>query len=211
MKEKVLLFMTWLWLLSGAVLATIYLAWLAYPLVIDHLKIDQVVLMTPKSIWFNFNTLMVYLTNPSVSKLHLASFSSSFEGLSHFKDVKWLFRFCQLVFLSLSVPSVRFLRRQRGQADSFTLRSFFLKAALLPILIAFMALFIGFDQFFILFHHILFAGKTNWTFDPLRDPVIWILPETFFMYCFIAFFIIYEVFMCGIIVTNGIKRPQKSF
>ncbi|XCY67897.1 DUF1461 domain-containing protein [Streptococcus iniae] len=52
---------------------------------------------------------------------------------------------------------------------------------------------IGFEQFFILFHKILFAGKSNWTFNPLTDPVIWILPESFFRHCFIAFFILYEL------------------
>lgn len=59
------------------------------------------------------------------------------------------------------------------------IRKDLIAAALLPIVIACFALMIGFERFFTLFHQILFVGDSSWLFDPLTDPVIWILPEAF--------------------------------
>ena len=36
----------------------------------------------------------------------------------------------------------------------------------LPVVIAVMAVMIGFDQFFTLFHQVLFVGDNTWLFDP---------------------------------------------
>ena len=46
---------------------------------------------------------------------------------------------------------------------------------------------IGFERFFIYFHQILFRN-TDWLFDPATDPIINVLPESFFMQCFLLFF-----------------------
>ena len=51
---------------------------------------------------------------------------------------------------------------------------------------------IGFNNFFTLFHQVLFVGDSTWLFDPAKDPVIWILPEEFFMHAFILFALLYE-------------------
>lgn len=45
-----------------------------------------------------------------------------------------------------------------------------------------------------LFHQILFVGDDTWLFDPAKDPVIMILPETFFLHAFLLFFALYENF-----------------
>jgi len=65
---------------------------------------------------------------------------------------------------------------------------------LAPVVIGLMGLLMGFDQFFVLFHTVLFPGDSTWLFDPVKDPVIYILPEEFFLHCFILFFVLYEVF-----------------
>ncbi|MGT2807277.1 TIGR01906 family membrane protein [Streptococcus iniae] len=193
MRENCRVIGLWLWLLSFAVLATIYLAWLSYPLEIDFLGIDKVVYMTKASILYHFNGLMSYLTNPFHQTLRFASFSSSKAGLSHFQDVKILFHVTQAIFVLLAFPSLKFLKTTIQKQLMPLYQKAFLSAAICPVLIASFAFMIGFEQFFILFHKILFAGKSNWTFDPLTDPVIWILPESFFRHCFIAFFILYEL------------------
>ena len=64
----------------------------------------------------------------------------------------------------------------------------------LPLLIGLGGVLIGFDQFFTLFHQILFVGDDTWLFDPAKDPVIMILPETFFLHAFLLFFALYESF-----------------
>ncbi len=194
-----------IWVLALAVLLTIYGAWLLYPLEVDFLKISQIVYMTKNSIVYNFNGLMHYLTNPFIGQLDFASFRSSKVGLEHFKDVKWLFHFTQTVFLLLLIPVVQLISSMIKKRTLTLYHRFFIGAALFPIVIAVFATLIGFDNFFVLFHQILFAGKSNWSFDPLKDPVIWILPETFFMHCFLAFFVFYEMLALGLVILS---RPS---
>ncbi|MBF7093849.1 TIGR01906 family membrane protein [Streptococcus sp. HF-1907] len=195
MKDKLLAGLTWLWLLSLAIVATIYFAWVSYPLEISWQGLEKVVFLEAKTISYNFNILMTYLTNPFSHVLDMPSFPSSKAGLAHFADVKLLFHLAQAVFLVLAWPSCHFLRKHLKQKSLFLFKDFFLGTSLLPIVIAIMAFLIGFDNFFTVFHNILFPGKSNWLFDPLQDSVIWILPETFFLHCFILFFILYEVAM----------------
>ncbi|VTT43047.1 TIGR01906 family membrane protein [Streptococcus porcinus] len=208
MKEKFSLVSTFIWLLSVSVLVTIYLAWLAYPLEVDYLKISQTVYMTKKSILYNFNGLMQYLTNPLVRELHFASFTASKAGLAHFADVKGLFQIAQALFLITSIPALLFLSQMIKHKSLWLFRQYLLMAILLPFAIAIMAVLFGFDQFFVFFHKLLFAGKDNWVFDPLTDPIIWILPEKFFMHCFILFLTIYEVLLLGLYWLGRRRRPK---
>ncbi|CAM4277224.1 hypothetical protein AT575_04370 [Streptococcus penaeicida] len=206
MKEKLQMLSTFIWVLSLSVLLTIYLAWLFYPIEVDLLKITKVVFMTKKSILYNFNGLMDYLTNPLVKSLKFASFTASKAGLAHFADVKGLFHLAQALFILCSLPALPFLSKNIKAKTLGLYRRYLGLAIILPLAVAIMALLIGFDNFFVLFHHILFAGKDNWSFDPLTDPIIWILPETFFMHCFILFFVLYEAIFIGLF---GISRRRK--
>ncbi|MDW8682672.1 TIGR01906 family membrane protein [Streptococcus suis] len=197
MRTKLQIIGTILFVLSAAVLGTIYLAWLFYPLEISFLGLEKVVYMKAADISYNFNILMTYLTNPFASVLDMPNFSSSEDGLKHFADVKVLFHLAQLIFL-ISLTAVFYFWKEvvrKGYGKLY--RTVFLWMALAPLLIALVGLLIGFDSFFVLFHHLLFPGDSTWLFDPLKDPVIYILPQEFFLHCFILFFILYEVF-CGI-------------
>ncbi|HFI0248455.1 TPA: TIGR01906 family membrane protein, partial [Streptococcus suis] len=197
MRTKLQLVGTVFFTLSAAILATIYLAWLVYPFEISFLGLEKVVYMKAADISYNFNILMNYLTNPFASVLDMPNFSSSTDGLKHFADVKGLFHLAQLIFL-ISLPAIFYFWKEvvrKGYGKLY--RTVFLWIALAPLLIALVGLLIGFDSFFVLFHHLLFPGDSTWLFDPLKDPVIYILPQEFFLHCFILFFILYEVF-CGI-------------
>lgn len=208
MADKVRLFILWLCLLAFSILVIIYGAWLLYPLEVDLLKISHRVYMTKSSILFNFNGLMDYLTNPFRRQLTFASFASSKEALAHFKDVKGLFHLTQAIFILSLYPSYSFLKTIRKAKAWPLYRQTFLLALFLPLIIALFAYLIGFDHFFILFHQILFPGKTNWSFDPLTDPIIWILPETFFRHCFLAFFSVYELIFMGLYMRGKNSKKQ---
>ncbi|MCK3904029.1 TIGR01906 family membrane protein [Streptococcus suis] len=197
MRTKLQIIGTILFVLSAAVLATIYLAWLVYPFEISFLGLENVVYMKAADISYNFNILMTYLTNPFASVLYMPNFSSSADGLKHFADVKVLFHLAQVIFL-ISLPVVFYFWKEvvrKGYGKLY--RTVFMWMALAPLLIALVGVLIGFDSFFVLFHHLLFPGDSTWLFDPLKDPVIYILPQEFFLHCFILFFILYE-FFCGI-------------
>ena len=112
MKTRLLAFTTILCLLALAILATIYLAWLCYPLEISWQKLDQVVYMKPNQIMVNVNILMDYLTNPFSQQLNMPDFPSSKSGLKHFADVKHLFHLAQLLFIVLLYPAYRFAKHK---------------------------------------------------------------------------------------------------
>ncbi|HEO7070029.1 TPA: TIGR01906 family membrane protein, partial [Streptococcus agalactiae] len=53
MKDKLLIVLTWIWIISLATLATIYIAWLIYPIEIQFLKLEKVVYLKAETIYYN--------------------------------------------------------------------------------------------------------------------------------------------------------------
>lgn len=201
--------MSFVCLLAASVLATIYLAWLFYPLEISWLGLEKIVYMTPSHIRYNFNHLMSYLTNPFVRRLAMPDFPSSAAGLKHFADVKRLFHLTQLLFLLTFVPTIYFVKKEWQQRSLWQFHSFFRLIVLLPFLLGFVAGLLGFETFFTLFHQVLFAGDSTWLFNPNTDSVIYILPEAFFQHCFLLFFASYELLFGAILLE--IRREKQSY
>ncbi|CYU92852.1 TIGR01906 family membrane protein [Streptococcus suis] len=194
MRTKLQIIGTILFVLSAAVLGTIYLAWLVYPLEISFLGLEKVVYMKAADISYNFNILMNYLTNPFASVLDMPNFSSSADGLKHFADVKHLFHLTQGIFI-LTLPAfVLFVKNILLKGYGDLVKKVIFWTMLTPMIIGLLGVLVGFDQFFVLFHTVLFPGDSTWLFDPAKDPVIYILPQEFFLHCFVLFFVLYEFF-----------------
>ena len=179
--------------LSLAILLTIYLAWLVYPLEISWLNLTNRVHLQPQTIQHNFNVLMAYLTNPFSQQLEMPDLPSSVSGLHHFAVVKGLFHLAQGVAL-VTLPIFYLFWKQVIRKGFLPLyRRALLIILSLPLALGLVGVFIGFEQFFTLFHQILFVGDDTWLFDPAKDPVILILPENFFLHAFLLFFCLYEL------------------
>ena len=193
MKTKFTFVGSLLFLLSLVILLTIYLSWLVYPLEISWLNLTSRVHVLPQTIQRNFNVLMDYLTNPLSQVLAMPDFPSSASGIHHFAVVKGLFHLAQGVAI-VTLPIFYLFWKQVIQKGFLSLyRRGLLIMLSLPLVLGLVGVFIGFDQFFTLFHQILFVGDDTWLFDPAKDPVILILPEDFFLHCFILFFVTYEI------------------
>ena len=187
MKTKLTFWSSMLFLLSLSILLTIYLAWIFYPLEIQWLNLTDRVYLKPETIQYNFHILMNYLTNPFSQVLEMPDFRSSAAGLHHFAVVKNLFHLVQLVAL-VTLPSFYFFVKGIVKKGFLSLyRKSLLALVVLPLLIGLGGVLIGFDQFFTLFHQILFVGDDTWLFDPAKDPIILILPEAFFLHAFLLF------------------------
>ncbi len=197
MRDKLRFSASVLCLLAAAILLTIYLAWLFYSLEISYFALPDKVYLKAETIQYNFNILMNYLTNPFSQKLAMPDFRSSAAGLHHFQAVKYLFHLAQAVFL-LTLPALILFIQKVVKKRFLALyqRSLFI-LSVLPFVMICLAGLIGFNSFFTLFHQVLFMGDNTWLFDPAKDPVIWILPEEFFMHAFILFALLYE----GIFLT----------
>ena len=135
---------------------------------------------------------MNYLTNPFSQVLQMPDFRSSAAGLHHFAVVKNLFHLVQLVAL-VTLPSFYVFVKGIVKKGFLSLFSKGLLAlVVLPVMIGLGGVLIGFDQFFTLFHQVLFVGDATWLFDPYRDPIILALPEDYFLHAFLIFFVLYE-------------------
>ncbi|WP_148880197.1 TIGR01906 family membrane protein [Streptococcus sp. Marseille-P7376] len=192
MRDKLRFSASVLCLLAAAILLTIYLAWFLYPMEISYFNLPDKVYLKSETIQYNFNILMNYLTNPFSQKLAMPDFRSSAAGLYHFQAVKYLFHLAQAVFL-LTLPALILFIQKVVKKRFLALyqRSLFI-LSVLPFVMICLAGLIGFNSFFTLFHQVLFMGDNTWLFDPAKDPVIWILPEEFFMHAFILFALLYE-------------------
>lgn len=207
MKTKLTFWGSMLFFLSLSILLTIYLAWIFYPMEIEWLNLTDRVYLKSETILYNFNILMNYLTNPFQQVLQMPDFRSSVDGLHHFAVVKGLFHLAQLVAL-FTLPAFAFFCKnilRKGFLSLF--RSGLLGIIFLPLLIGAFGVLIGFEQFFTLFHQILFVGDDTWLFDPAKDPVILILPETFFLHAFLLFFFLYES-LFGILYLKSFKKDN---
>jgi len=194
MKTKLTFWGSMLFFLSLSILLTIYLAWIFYPLEIEWLNLTDRVFLKSETIQYNFHILMNYLTNPFSQVLEMPDFRSSAAGLHHFAAVKKLFHLVQLVAV-VTLPCFYFFVKKIVKKGFLPLyRKSILTLVLLPLIIGLVGVLIGFEQFFTLFHQILFVGDDTWLFDPAKDPVILILPETVFLHAFLLFFGFYESF-----------------
>lgn len=202
MKSNIYAYLTVAWLLALAVLGTIYGAWLLYPLEVDWLRLTDQVTISKEQLLQNFHILMVYLTSPFSWVLDMPDFPSSASGLKHFADVKNLFHLAQLVALLTLYPALHFFGKNSRAKTLWLHQKIFLGAALIPVGIGIMGMLIGFENFFIIFHQVLFPGDSSWLFNPATDPIICVLPESFFLHCFILFLVLYEALMLTAVLCS---------
>lgn len=178
-------------LLTLAITLTINARWL-YQFDIGYLDLLDYTTLSAKELMHNFDQLMRYLNLPWVETLKITDFPVSSSGALHFYEVKKLFLLNYGILLVTIVPSFFYLRHLNKQQRLWTLIQPFRIAVVVPIVIAFL-MAVNFDRFFIMFHGVFFNNDA-WIFNPATDPIINVLPETFFLHCFILFFVLLEIF-----------------
>lgn len=179
-------------LLTLTITLTINARWL-YQFDIGHLDLLDYTTLSAKELMHNFDQLMRYLNLPWVDTLKMTDFPVSSSGALHFYEVKKLFLLNYGILLVTIVPSFFYLRHLNKQQRLWTLIQPFRIAVVVPIVIAFL-MAVNFDRFFIMFHGVFFNNDA-WIFNPATDPIINVLPETFFLHCFILFFVLLEIFL----------------
>lgn len=189
--EKVGLAFWLLTLLTFAITLTINARWL-YQWDIQHLELLNYTSLSEKELLINFDQLMRYLNTPWITGLKLSDFPVSASGALHFYEVKRLFLVNYGVLLASLIPSFLYVRHLFKNKRLWTLVQPFKIAVGVPLIIA-VVMAMGFDRFFVAFHGIFFNNDA-WIFNPATDPIINVLPEEFFLHCFILFFILLEIF-----------------
>ncbi|MBO0454164.1 TIGR01906 family membrane protein [Candidatus Enterococcus murrayae] len=188
--ERIGLFCLIVTLLTLAITMTINARWL-YQFDIGHLELLDYTTLSTKELLHNFDQLMRYLNLPWVETLKMDDFPVSVSGALHFYEVKKLFLLNYGLLLATMVPSIFYVRHLVKQQRLWTMVQPFRIAVAVPIVVAFL-MAVNFDRFFVLFHGVFFNNDA-WIFNPATDPIINVLPETFFLHCFILFFVLLEI------------------
>lgn len=196
-----------LFILSSAIFGTMIGSFPIFKADSEYLQLDIVVHLSQREIFHDYQQVMEYLLNPWNHSLKMSDFISSANGLEHFREVKNLFLFNNVIWI-ISLLIVIGLVYKKLLANLISINLRFLQIlATIPIILTVCSL-INFDSLFILMHKLLFRNN-DWMFDPLKDPVIKILPDTFFMHCFILLVIIFEV-MIGLLMFYRYKKAREN-
>ena len=147
----------------------------------------------------NYDALIDYY-NPFYSdELVLPSMPSSDAGISHFAEVKVIFNaFLALLIIAPILLGILIFIQNKRKVSSYLLTSPIIMCVA-PIVVGILCA-IDFDETFIFFHKIVFSNM-DWYFDPLTDPIILILPHSFFLQC--AVILIISVLL-GVTMLFGI-------
>ncbi|PWF99617.1 TIGR01906 family membrane protein [Levilactobacillus bambusae] len=205
--NRVKRFLLWVCLVLCALTLAIFLTinsfWL-YRIDSHQLGILRQVGLSSSEMMKNYHQMLGYLELPWVTTLKMTNFRTSYTGAVHFHDVKQLFLLNNGVLLLTCLPAGYFLYDLYRSKEQWRLIQPLKVIFVLPLVLAAMML-VSFNDFFIAFHEVLFRN-TDWIFDPALDPIINALPDTFFLHCFILFFLLFEG-----MVTAGILWGKREF
>ncbi len=149
---------------------------------IEYLDIPAMSGMSAEEIRENYDALIDYNSITGPKTLNFPTLTMSEGGRIHFEEVKDIFLTFEYLMFGTAVLSVILIVISHKKIRMIL----YLKlAAILTLAIpAVLALCIGinWDAAFVAFHHIFFDND-YWIFYPDTDPVITMLPDTFFLHC----------------------------
>ncbi|MBO5287648.1 MAG: TIGR01906 family membrane protein [Clostridia bacterium] len=184
-----------------------------YYIQIDEIASSPYIDYTRDEIKDAYNQLLDYLTIPG-KEFGVGAFEYSEEGKSHFEDCRALFSLNAICLISSLVIIVvlkilekknKFkMLRPYGMDITFTSGLYLIVTIL--ALVAIVSL--DFRSAFTAFHKIFFPGKTNWLFNPHTDPIIWALPNVFFVRCAVLIAVSVIVLTSLMIIISIIKRNK---
>ncbi|MGX7197005.1 TIGR01906 family membrane protein [Enterococcus olivae] len=174
---------------------------------IDFLGILNYTSLSKEELLKNYELLLGFLNNPWNQTLALPDFPMSEAGAGHFYDVKKLFLLNYSILAVTVIPSGLFLYYCQKNQRFWRLIRPAQWAMAVPVLFGGLMV-IGFDTFFVKFHE-LFFNNDDWLFNPVTDPIINVLPEQFFMHCFIFFFVLIEGLFL-LMLLRGKRKLKRS-
>ena len=204
-KDIILSIVLMIFIISFAIVFTVFFKQLYY-FDINYLNIDKISGLPVETIKDNYDILINYQSIFYQGNLNLPDFAMSVAGRIHFQEVKTSFEVIQVSMLISGIISIILLIKRFKEKEYRFLRLTGIITILIPSILGFLVA-IDFDQAFIIFHKLFFRNDF-WIFDYQTDPVITILPETFFMHCFILIVLIIVVFALLCLIFYRYKQKQ---
>ena len=172
-----------------------------YYLDIKLLEIEKTSGLEASVIKENYDALIDYNSPFFQGELKFPTLPSSASGLEHFVEVKNIFVIFYAIFAVTAIALLLILIYKKKKRDYTYLPVSSVTILALPVIVG-LACAINFDKLFIIFHKIFFRND-YWLFDPATDPIINLLPDTFFMHCL---FIILGILLLGSLLLFLISR-----
>lgn len=163
---------------------------------IQALNIPTLSGMQEQEIRQNYDALIDYNTLLYNGELKFPTLPMSESGRFHFAEVRNIFVAVQwgTVFglFGVAILAVCMLRRKHRGFLKWT----GILSLGIPVVLGLLAM-AGWNHFFVQFHK-LFFNNDLWIFSPATDPVIMILPDTFFFHCALMIFglVLFFAAMC---------------
>lgn len=186
-RDVVLSILLTLFIISFAVCITVFFEQLYY-FDIQYLDLPSKTGLSYEVIKHNYDILIEYQSLFYNGSLQLPNFPMSVTGRIHFEEVKNIFVMIQVLCMTTGLISVVMIYQNIKQKEYRYLKLTSILCIAIPTMIGFLAS-IDFNKAFVIFHKIFFRND-YWIFDMTTDPVITILPETYFMHCFIMIVLI---------------------
>lgn len=196
-----------LFLISAAVTAVLAFKPLYYYDMV-HLELAEETGYSEEEIAANYEELIDYNLSPFQEELEFPTFPMSEEARIHFREVKQVFQFfIRLMFLTGVLAGIGALRKRKVQ-DYEYLKVAGILGIVMPVgLIVLIA--VNWQWVFVLFHRLVFQND-YWLFDPATDPVILILPDTFFLHCAVLILGIVLAGAFGCFIAFGVFCRRKG-
>ena len=151
--------------------------------------------LTEEQILRNYDTLIDYNNIWGPDTLEFPDLAMSESGRIHFEEVKRVFSvFEWMVPVTFALGAAGIWRCHQKKQFRY-LKYTALLTILVPAAIG-IAMAVSWDTVFVTFHKIVFRNNF-WIFDARTDPVITILPDTFFLHCAI-------LIIAGVLIGSGI-------
>jgi len=179
-----------MFVVSGGALLTIHNRPL-YQFVLHRENLGARVGLTNDVVLKNYDLLMDFMNNPFKQELSLPNFPFSPSGEQHMVEVRVLFIFAMVMFVISAVLAVWYWLKMRKEKTFWKLINLAKVSMVVPIVLGFLSIFM-FDEFFVWFHE-LFFNNDYWLFDARTDPIILVLPESYFLLTFVFFFLVIEI------------------
>jgi integral membrane protein (TIGR01906 family) len=172
---------------------------------IENLNIAKDYGMKKEAIMENYNILIDYLQDKNISKLNMPDFPTSREGEIHFVEVKNIFMNFNILFYITGLISLAggFLKLKSKDFKFLKWSSFGLLG--IPVILA-VPFRINFDKSFTAFHKIFF-NNDYWEFDPVKDPIINVLPQELFFHNAVMILLILALFS---LILYFVYRKNKA-
>lgn len=170
---------------------------------------------TDEMVWEAYNEVLDYLTLPG-KEFGTGVFPHSEDGASHFRDVKVLFNInaAALLISLITVVTLFILNKKKiirlEKKKGYHISYYAGKWTLIIFVATALLASINFDTSFDVFHKIFFPGKTNWYFDYSVDPIIRVLPQSFFRNCAILIVASIIVICVSLIIYNKMKENRRD-